>query len=924
MAAQSRPSRSLPIYLIPVVLGMCGILFAHQIESPTLRIVVILISVAAPLFAGGNIVARMQAKGPERWLSIFGLMLLLLGALSTASGFTESLTRIEEVPDGIVELSRYIGLVSLFIGLLALLVLTVRREEVMGEIANRFRNVAEHMGEGLVLSRPDNTIVYVNQRFLDLIGMSEDQVLGRNARNIAEEVGLELVVNRHLDKRAEGLATEYEFMWRRDGEERFFAMNGAPIYSDRGVQAGIIATVRDITQRKRLEQRLEKFAQGLQKLVEDRTEQLRESEERLRELLVHMNEGFCTIDDTYRIGFSNARLTSMLSLEGKEVEGREIFDFFDPADRQLLYDAFERCAGAQGLSREFTMVDGHGRSLAVMVAISPIQNTEGGAARYSVVITDVSHLKEMQTQLEARAAELEKANEELRVLDRAKDTFLSNVTHELRTPLSTVRGYMEMFQSGSLGELPDGQAKALNVMDRNLQRLGTLIEEMIEFSRMEIRGIRLVISLFDLGGLVEECVTSMEPQLSQKNMNAIVDVDANLGLVWGDRKRLGQVLTILLANAVKFSQERQEIRVRAWAEDDGSASVEVLDKGIGIPPAHQDRVFDKFYQVDSAMDRRYEGAGIGLSIAKSIVDAHGGVIHLVSAPKQGSAFRVLLPNCQFMVGMDDVDLSPLKDRHLKVLFVEETDFALALADLANHFSEDVRRCRSGYEALRVAQEFQPDILVMGVATGDLPCTEVTQRLHQDPSTEAIPVLQVTNETQPHDETAMAPHNAQIAAPFRAVELVDLIGKTLLGDAWTSSGIETRNGWESAAWPHVVVVDIDPDFRDWLTSGLARRNIACRTAQSHIEALVAIEEFAPRAVFLGIDSDDIDVSAVMEGLPASSGEGRPSLVAMTLLPLDRPDLSRFDGALRKPFTIDEAIVMIPDTEPQGVTASYTEA
>ena len=138
---------------------------------------------------------------------------------------------------------------------------------------------------------------------------------------------------------------------------------------------------------------------------------------------------------------------------------------------------------------ELNFVDTHGEPLPAMLAITYLRHGINMEPAHSLVVTDVSELIQMQHQLKQRAAELEELNEELLMHDRAKDSFLSNVSHELRTPLSTIQGYVEMLDSGSLGALESAQHSAIRVMDRNVRRLVGHLNETIESSRMEIRGV---------------------------------------------------------------------------------------------------------------------------------------------------------------------------------------------------------------------------------------------------------------------------------------------------------------------------------------------------------------------------------------------------------------------------------------------------
>lgn len=900
-AIRKEPTRARPFYLVPIVIGMCGVLFSHQITDPGLRIAVVLASVAAPLLAGGNLLARLYSQGSERFMILAGLALLFVGALVTASGFPEDLTKLEEVPESVAVLSRYLGLASLFVGLIALLVMFIRREEAIGEIGDRFGHLSENMNDGLVLTAPNGIVVLVNQCVLDMLGMNEDELVGESAAELAARVGLAEAALLPVDGRR---AEAAEFEWTVNAEQRHFALNASVVRTRQGSRAGYLATIRDITEQTRLAQRLEKFAQGLQKLVEDRTQKLRVSEGRLRELLLHMNEGFLTVDDEYRIVFANEKMAEMLGLPATALQNRSLFDCVDPSERTRLYELFERADAEteEGVRRDLAILGADGRAYSAVVAISRIREAGENAARFSIVLTDVSRLKEMQRQLEIRAEELERANEELRMLDRAKDTFLSNVTHELRTPLSTIRGYVEMLESAQLGELPAGASNALTIMNRNAERLGTLIDEMIEFSRMEIRGIRLVVSLFDLNALIAECVASLKPQLDARGMSATVEFDPSVRLVWSDRKRLGQVLAILLSNAVKFSPDAAAIAVRAYPRGLRDVAIEVVDRGIGIDPRFHRRVFDKFFQVDSAMTRRYEGAGIGLSVAKSIVEAHGGRIEIDSVLGDGSTFRIDLPKAAF-VGAAEPDSLLREDGAPGVLLCDEdVELLGALDGVLARAGCAVQAVRSGYECLRRAEAMAGGVVIIGMSTQDLSAIEVFERLTEQ-RRQGVYVVRCIAAGIANAEQQLSGGAATILpAPFSASEAVDAVAAA----AWGGQGVDETPPATvelTAPEPQIALFDDDAEFCAWIRKALGRRRVRCASGEL-AEAAVTNDWDGLDTVFVDLDRDNGARAAEF----ATRRDGaRPAVVGITCSDSVQPQ--GLDGVLRKPFRIEDLMVAI---------------
>jgi signal transduction histidine kinase len=243
-------------------------------------------------------------------------------------------------------------------------------------------------------------------------------------------------------------------------------------------------------------------------------------------------------------------------------------------------------------------------------------------------------------QEEQRAAALSQALEQQRELDRLKDQFIQNVSHELRTPLALIQGYIDLLQSGELGELQPRQREPVSIIARRTRLLNKLVENLMAILETVTQNSER--ESVDLAELVERLRADFEHTASQAGLTLTTQIVSNLPPIFGDPAHLYQVLDNLLANAVKFTSAGGHITVRVWRED-AHVVIEVADTGVGIPKAELDRVFERFYQVDGSMSRRYGGAGLGLALVKEIVEAHGGSVSVQSHVGQGTSVRVSLP-----------------------------------------------------------------------------------------------------------------------------------------------------------------------------------------------------------------------------------------------------------------------------------------
>jgi signal transduction histidine kinase len=233
--------------------------------------------------------------------------------------------------------------------------------------------------------------------------------------------------------------------------------------------------------------------------------------------------------------------------------------------------------------------------------------------------------------------------EQLRELDRLKAEFVSVASHEIKTPLSVIRGYVTLLADGIYGEVNDQQKKTLEAVSAQTDRLTRLVHRLLDVSRFEAGGARLELREIELRSFFEELTEDFRVLAVQNGIEFPVRLSDDLPrTVVGDEDRLNEVLGNLLSNAFKFTAKGGTIRVDA-AKCDGGIQVEVEDTGVGIPPDKLPHVFEKFYQVDNDAQPRSVGSGLGLAIAREIVEAHGGTIGAESQVGRGTRFRVFLP-----------------------------------------------------------------------------------------------------------------------------------------------------------------------------------------------------------------------------------------------------------------------------------------
>lgn len=252
-----------------------------------------------------------------------------------------------------------------------------------------------------------------------------------------------------------------------------------------------------------------------------------------------------------------------------------------------------------------------------------------------------THARTLVDELERRVQELLRTNARLSELDRLRREFIQNVTHELTTPLTPAMGYVQILRDQKAGPLTPLQAKCLDAMDVSLRRLKLLIDDLLDVTRLESGEFSLVLSHFHPSVILDEALALTVGPADAKSIE-IERLAPETGRIRADLAKLIQALVQLLRNAVKFTPEGGKILVELSQRPDGWFEFGVFDSGVGIPSEKLDRVFDPFFQVDGSMTRRFGGVGVGLTIVRRIVEAHGGRVWAESPPAaqpEGRYFR---------------------------------------------------------------------------------------------------------------------------------------------------------------------------------------------------------------------------------------------------------------------------------------------
>ena len=386
-----------------------------------------------------------------------------------------------------------------------------------------------------------------------------------------------------------------------------------------------------------------------------------------------------------------------------------------------------------------------------------------------------------RTRAEAQARRSEAAAEEA---SRLKDEFLATLSHELRTPLNAILGWVQMLQTGVVS--PERLRHAIDVIGRNTNLQARLIEDILDVSRIISGKLEIEHAPVLIAPLIDTVVSGAMPAAQGKNIELVKTTPHDLPVIDGDAKRLHQVLGNVLSNAVKFTPGGGRIDVRCAYQDDAIV-IEVQDSGAGIAPEFLPYVFDRFRQADSRAIRRHGGLGLGLAIARHLIEQHDGEIRATSAgPGLGTTVHIRLP---VSAGSDEaaarvslpVELDEEFRMHgLTVLVVDDQrDSCELLAALFERHGARVVQCDSAESALGVLSDVEANLLIADIAMPDIDGYELIRRVRASHPT--LPAIAVSAYARPQDRrrALSAGFDGYCAKPVEAPQLLRAVRSVML-------------------------------------------------------------------------------------------------------------------------------------------------
>ncbi len=557
---------------------------------------------------------------------------------------------------------------------------------------------------------------------------------------------------------------------------------------------GLTRAIRYAIERKRAELAFKEYQEHLEEMVQERTTELRRANQELTEQIQHRirierdiedsrnylqaivagsHDGIALVDEHGCFEFGNDAFTETLGWPRDELIGQHVTKVFPDNILTSVPLPWSEEQPDEGSSRETDVVakDGQRRSLLVSHRLITVDSHP----KYCVAMKDITARKRAET-------ELRRAIEQLKAHDKAKTQFVSNVSHELKTPLASMTYAIDNMLKGIVGEVSERLRAYLHMLRSDAERLGRAIGDILDMSRLEANALALDRVVLPFGRFVRHIVDALRLQAEEKRQELRVAIDGCGGFVDCDPQKMERVVMNIIRNAVKFTPEQGVIEVAVARADGGALMLSVTDTGIGIPLEHLDHVTERYFRVGEYVD----GTGLGLAIAKEIVVLHGGTLTLRSPPPgrdRGTQVDVALPAVDaptIMTVDGSADVRDILSRQL------------------GGVGYRVVPCASASEALeRIAHE-APSLIMTDLVMSGMSGVEVIAAIRSNHDWRRIPMVAMTGAEldRARREILEGLNIPALVKPWSLDALIECVENSVVGDRYPmhQAGMPERRGY----------------------------------------------------------------------------------------------------------------------------------
>ncbi|MBP0012559.1 MAG: PAS domain S-box protein [Roseofilum sp. SID3] len=637
------------------------------------------------------------------------------------------------------------------------------------------RTIFNNVYDGIFILDLDGSILDINNRVLELFKATRGQILATTIADLSAPSAPLHNLPKLLKQANAGAKLQFEWKSQRLDNSTFdseVCLRKVTL----GNRSAIVAGVRDISDRKQAENALQLSEARARATFSQASIGIAESNMYTGQL-IQINDYFCKM-----LGYSPEELLAM-----------SVADITHPEDMSESQHLIRGLANGKikNFVTEKRYVRKDGSILFSLTSVTLVHMPDGKSNTCLAMLQDIGDRKQTEVKLQ-------QTNQELARATRLKDEFLANMSHELRTPLNAILGMTEGLQEGVFEPMNAMQLKALKTIERSGFHLLELINDILDLAKIESGQVDLEYSSVAIEYLCQSSLVFVKQQSQKKGLQLHLKVPPNLPDITVDERRMRQVLINLLNNAVKFTPKGGQIvlEVAPLLLDKTSENYlrfTVTDTGIGISPDNLPKLFQPFIQIDSSLNRQYEGTGLGLALVKQIVELHKGWITVTSEVGVGSCFAIKLP-----YAISEPSFSPLLKANSELngsapvqpvqsaispLILLAEDNEANIITVSNYLRAKGYRlkvAKNGQAAIDMAQKESPDLILMDIQMPHVDGLTAIEHIRQDPDMVQVPIIALTALTMEGDRERCLAAGADLyySKPIRLKELVLSIQKLL--------------------------------------------------------------------------------------------------------------------------------------------------
>ncbi len=598
-------------------------------------------------------------------------------------------------------------------------------------------------------------------------------------------------LSNHFAQKTPFFHEEYRVQ-RQDGSYKWVSDRGKALWDERGNPIRIVGSETDITERKHTEEQFRKLTDRLTLAVKSGAIGIWEW---------NLNENVVIWDD---------RMYELYKLERSH--SHQVYQIWinsvHPHDRAVVETALEQTLiGKKEFDQEFRIICGDGE-IRFIKAFGLIQRDQQGQVAWMIGINfDISDRKQSEEELRKVNERLTLTNADLHRATHLKDVFLANMSHELRTPLNAILGMSEGLQENVFGELNGFQQQAIATIERSGMHLLELINDILDLSKIESGKLELQTAPVAITYLCESSLVFIKQQAIKKNLQITTELPPRLPDIVVDERRIRQVLINLLNNAVKFT-ENGSIKLVVKTDQDQETNFlcfSVIDTGIGISPENLSKLFLPFEQIDSNLNRQYNGTGLGLSLVRRLIELHEGTVSVSSEIGQGSCFTISLPYVVYKNnGVQPISpsttvnqswqekpslittsiINPIEINSPTLILLAEDNEAniTTISSYLEARGYHLILARNGEEAVNLTKTEYPDLIIMDIQMPQMDGLEAIHQIRAEPQFTHTPIIALTALAMPQDceKCITAGANHYSTKPVKLKRLVETIQTLLQG------------------------------------------------------------------------------------------------------------------------------------------------